>query len=70
MKSRQKKSNSPFGPERNRAGAAVFSPRTQACSSRPWKLGVPQDPPKAHDLGSSSLHRTQTMAGWCVRRQP
>lgn len=50
MKSRQKKSNSPFGPERNRAGAAVFSPRTQACSSRRWQLGVPHDPRKAHDL--------------------
>lgn len=50
MKSRQKKSNSPFGPERNRAGAAVFSPRTQACSSRRWQLGVPYDPRKAHDL--------------------
>lgn len=47
MKSRQKKSNSRFGPKaRNGAGTAVFSPRTQSGSSLrvdAWHLTEPTE---------------------------
>lgn len=70
MKSRQKKSKSPVGSRaHNAAGAAVFSPRIRSGSPLSiWMLCALQDPPKAHNLLSGSLHWTQTRAGAGVQQ--